>query len=120
MPDDKGKGNVACRGLRLFIDTDSNPTAVEDWKDDHRGDDTVQIVIVAGTLLRLIWFSLRDAAQRRTIRDADDQKMSNMLAEGWEDALIAVVMVVQSPLKTKKYLLDSQHRGQMITSWLLA
>jgi hypothetical protein len=68
--------------LRYFIDAKMDPKSVEDWKDDHRGNDTVQIIIFAGNLPRLIWFSLRDA---------DSLKMSSLLAEGWEDALTAVI-----------------------------
>jgi hypothetical protein len=57
------------------IDMNSDPTVVEDWKDDHQEDDTVHIQIVASRLFRLIWFPLRDADHRRTIRDVDDEKM---------------------------------------------
>jgi hypothetical protein len=77
--------------LRYFIDAKMDPKSVEDWKDDHRGNDTVQIIIFAGNLPRLIWFSLRDAAKRREEKDADSLKMSSLLAEGWEDALTAVI-----------------------------
>jgi hypothetical protein len=84
------KGRVLSRAevLQIVIDMESDHKAVEDWKNDHRGDDTVQIIIIAGSLLRLIWFSLRNAARK----DADDKMiLSNALADGWEDAMIAVI-----------------------------
>lgn len=77
--------------LQYFIDAKTDPKSVEDWKDDHRGNDTVQIIIFAGNMPRLIWFSLRDAEKRRKEKDADNLKMSSMLAEGWEGALAAVI-----------------------------
>lgn len=74
--------------IQFATGMDSDRKSVEDWNNDHRGDDTVQIMIIAGSLLRLIWFSLRNAAQRREQKEADDKKMANMLAAGWVTAVI--------------------------------
>jgi hypothetical protein len=96
------KGRVLSRAEAMQLATEMDYKSMGDWENDHRGDDTVQIMIIAGSLLRLIWFSLRDAAQRRE-KEADDKKMSNMLAAGWEDAMTAVIESGDGCSKSSKF-----------------
>jgi len=74
----------------VFVDLGMTPKQISSWKDDVRGDDTVQVVIIAEGMLRLFWFSLRDAA-KRSQGNADEKTVSKALAEDWESSLMVAI-----------------------------
>ncbi|KAL0956328.1 hypothetical protein HGRIS_002480 [Hohenbuehelia grisea] len=87
-------GNVLSRDEvhQMFLEMSTPQDAVDSWKTDIRGNETVQIVIFAEGLVRMIWFSIRDIEQRRTpIAHPEARALSDYIAEEWAVMLQRII-----------------------------
>ncbi|RDB25157.1 hypothetical protein Hypma_007660 [Hypsizygus marmoreus] len=80
-----GKVMARAEVVQFLKDVETDPETIRDWENDKRGNDTVQIMVVADPMVRFLWFSMYDAAERR--KKHDDDIVATLLAESWQDAM---------------------------------
>lgn len=71
-----------CADVLRYLELDE--AHVQDWKEDCRGDHTIQITMACESHTRTIWVSFRDLSRYRGMPKA----MSASVAMAWEDFLI--------------------------------
>lgn len=81
--------------IDFLTSMETDDKRIEEWGQDKRGNDTVQIMIVAHSpehiiLVRFLWFSIRDAATRRRVQ-GDAARVEKSLVEVWQEAMMKTI-----------------------------
>jgi len=77
---------------QIMLDLGTSPEGMQDWENDQRGEDTVQITIYCQGppphQMRWLWFTLKDGGEWYRSKDP---VMAQALANNWEEKLIAII-----------------------------
>ncbi|KAG6860767.1 hypothetical protein C0995_007799 [Termitomyces sp. Mi166 len=80
--------------LSLITEMKCPARAINSFKNDLRGNHTVQIMIIAEGLVKFLWFGQRDPVTGQTVplKDlSEDPDHANIFAQYWEEAMIDVI-----------------------------
>jgi hypothetical protein len=68
-----------------LMEVNTDESIVNNWWEDERGDDTMQIVVFTDTgLVRFLWFSMRDVEERR---NREPSALGDTMEVLWNDSL---------------------------------
>ncbi|KAG6920258.1 hypothetical protein DXG01_005027 [Tephrocybe rancida] len=80
--------------LSIITEMECLARAINNYKEDLRGNNTVQTLIIAEGLVKFLWFGQRDPSTGEAIslkNLSEDPSHANLFAEYWEDAMIDVI-----------------------------